>query len=147
MSFVNLMSNDRWSDSDITRRSEAMVRSVISADRETILNRKLQGQALGQYELTPDDLVELQLFNQTVFAAQAAGQAARADRDVLNAALDAEPSYQRLQQPALKPDEEGYEQDVAEREAAQVIIDGASQEVLDLLDLRNPQLEPVPDTP
>lgn len=145
MSFVDLMGHDRWSDADITGRSEAMVRSVISAERETILNRKLQGQALGQYEMTLDDLAELQLFNSTVFSAQAAAAAARVDRDLLHATLDAEPAYQRLQRAPLDPGAEGYEQDAAEREAAQGVIDGLPEPVLDLLALRNPVLEPEPE--
>ena len=48
MSFVNLFSNDIWSDADITRRTEAMVHSVTPAFEETILTRKVMAASMGQ---------------------------------------------------------------------------------------------------
>lgn len=143
-SFINLLANDIWSDADITRRTEAMVRTEFSAEAETILNRKVAGISLSQYTPTPEDLAEMARFKAVVDAAQAAGVAARADMVLLSQTLVYEAAkkrlakttlqdaWDRLQLPEVEPivDQETGEvlnqaevdQDKAERATAQQIV-------------------------
>ena len=147
MSFIDLMASDVWSEADIIRRTEAMVRQYFSADAEKIINRKLQGAALGQYALSAEEMAEVARFNEVVFEARAAGDAARADMAVLNEVLTVEPAFLRLRQPELEPEfgedgqvlnQDALDQDTADRMAAQALVDVASVQVLDLLIRRNP---------
>ena len=143
-SFINLLANDIWTDADITRRTEAMVRTEFSAEAETILNRKVAGISLNQYTPTPEDLAEMARFRAVVDAAQAAGVAARADMVLLSQTLVYEAAkkrlakttlqdaWDRLQLPEVEPivDQETGEvlnqaevdQDKAERAIAQQIV-------------------------
>lgn len=151
MSFIDLMASDVWTDADITRRTEAMVRSRFTEAAELIINRKVQGAALGQYRLTPAEQAEVTAFNAVVFEARQAGEAARADMALLREVLAAEPAYRRLKQPAVAPelDEEGaainqeaLDADAAERAKAQAAMNSVSMPGLELLALRNPEPEP-----
>lgn len=90
MSFVDLMKDDVWTEADITRRTEALVRSEFSVDQETILNRKLQGALSGQYQLSTSDQQDLARFSQVTLAAQQAGTEARASVALLNEAMEIE---------------------------------------------------------
>jgi hypothetical protein len=90
MSFVDLMANDVWTDADIVRRTEAIVRGQFSAEDEQILNRKVMGQVLGQYTLTADEQAELGAFAAATEAARQQGAAARADMALLAQAMDVE---------------------------------------------------------
>lgn len=137
MSFVNLMANDIWSESDIILRTEAMVRSECSASREFILNRKVSGMVLGQYTMTPDEMLELSNFKALVEFAQQAGNEARADMALLLQTMELESAKKRLAEDP-NPDNES---DADERAAAQVIVDSASPEVNNLWNLRNPIIE------
>ena len=143
-SFINLLANDIWSDADITRRTEAMVRTEFSAEAETILNRKVAGISLSQYTPTPEDLAEMARFKEVVDAAHDEGVAARADMVLLSETLVYEAAktrlaqttlqdaWDRLQLPEVEPilDQETGEvlnqaevdQDKAERAAAQQIV-------------------------
>jgi hypothetical protein len=143
-SFINLMTNDIWSDADITRRTEAMIRSEFSLDAETILNRKVIGISIGTYTPTAEDQAEIARYDQVAKAAQAAGVAARADMALLIQVFPLEDakwrlerpglqaSWDRLQLPVVEPiiDEETGEvtnqaevdQDAAERVAAQLVV-------------------------
>jgi len=146
MSFINLMANDIWPDADITRRTEAMVRTEFSLEAETILNRKVAGISLGQYTPTDADLDEMARFKVVVDDAQAAGVAARADMALLLDTMAYETAMKRLAQPLPPEDatDEEKAQDAAERAAAQSVVDAASQQVIDLYELRNPPvIEPV----
>lgn len=146
-SFINLMANDIWSDADITRRTEAMVRTEFSLEAETILNRKVAGISLNQYTPTTEDLAEMARFRTVVDAAQAAGVAARADMALLLATMAYETAMKRLAQPLPPEDatDEEKAQDAAERAEAQAVVDGASQDVVDLYTLRNPPAPPAPE--
>lgn len=117
MSFVNLMGNDIWSDTDITTRTEAMIRSEFSLDAENILNRKVTGMALGVYQLTGDEQAELGRYQVVCEQAKAAGIAARADILLLTAVLAVE-------------------------SGAALLADAAS-DVADLYHLRNPVVEEI----
>lgn len=150
MSFINLMANDIWTDADITRRTEAMVRTEFSAEAEIILNRKVAGISLGQYMPTEADQIEMARFKAVVDAAHDEGVAARADMALLLETMDYETAMRRLEQPFPHSDapEEEIEEDLLERAAAQAVVDAASQDVVDLYDLRNPplpELEPEPE--
>lgn len=142
MSIVNLMANDVWSDADITRRTEAMVRSEFSSDAEAILNRKVSGALLGAYTMTTEDGAEVQRFNAVTLAASMAGVAARADMALLASAMAVEALQQALD--ALPDDEENQDQ----RDALQAEIDTADvdvqQLVLDRSEARNPVAEEEP---
>jgi hypothetical protein len=146
-SFINLMANDIWPDADITRRTEAMVRTEFSLEAETILNRKVAGISLGQYTPTDADLAEMARFKVVVDAAQAAGVAARADMALLLDTMAYETAMKRLAQPLPPEDatDEEKAQDAAERAEAQAVVDGASQAVVDLYSLRNPPAPPAPE--
>lgn len=153
MSFVNLMSNDVWSEHDILRRTEAMVRSEFSVTAETILNRKLQGATMG-IALSPTDMVEIERFQTVVIAAQTEGINARIDMASLQAVLDYEAALARMAQldydgPATVLDGEGNEIPnpaavlwEAEWNAAAQLVGQVSAETVALHALRHPP-EPV----
>lgn len=90
MSFVNLMADDRWSEADIVRRTEALIASEFPPEAQAILNRKATGAALGAYTLTPQDQADLQHFTSVSLVAQQAGIEARAQMALLGRVLDAE---------------------------------------------------------
>jgi len=100
-SFVNLMADDVWSETDMIRRTEAMIRSEFSLELETILNRKVSGMALGTYQPTPQDLAEIARYGEVARAAQAAGMAARADMALLLQVFPLEEAQRRLDRPVL----------------------------------------------
>ena len=146
-SFVNLLANDVWSEADIVRRTESMIRSEFSADQEAILNRKATGAALGQYSLSPAEMADLTRYAQVSEDARQAGDAARADMALLLQVLGVETAERRLDVPMVEPemDEEGnvtnqdaVDADTAELEVAQAVIDGASEEVMAAVEQRRP---------
>ena len=160
MSFIDMMANDVWSDADITNRTEAMVRAVVPVAEELVLNRKIQGAALGQYTLTAGDQAQMALLAQAGFTAQQEGIAARHDMLVLTEVFEVEKAEQRLSLPAVEPilDEEGnvtnqaeIDADAAERAAAQERIDAADDEVMGWVEARRPPVveepEEEPDAP
>ncbi len=137
MSFVDLLGNDVWSEADIVRRTEALVRREFSRDAETILVRKVQGVALG-VPLSAEDEAEVAAFRAVVQSAQAEGVEARADMALLQTVLVHEAALARLALPVV----EGDALDAAEREAAQALVNGASAETLSLYAMRHPVPEP-----
>lgn len=153
-SFVNMFSNDVWSEADIVRRTEAIIHGQFSPEQETILNRKATGAALGQYALTPDEQAELARYAQVSEAARLEGNAARADMALLLQVFEVEAAERRLAQPVVEPelDEDGnvtnqdvIDADEADRTAAQAAVDAASPEVMQWVEARRPPLpEPVP---
>lgn len=132
MSFIDMMANDVWSDADITNRTEAMVRAQVSVADELVLNRKVQGAALGQYQLTPEDEAQMALLAQAGFAAQQEGIAARADMALLLRVLAVEAAIQVLADP------EASEEGIA---FAQERVDAADEEVMSWVDARRPVVE------
>lgn len=137
-SFIDMMSNDVWSDADITTRTEAMVRAVMPMQDELVLNRKVQGAALGEYTLTEQDQVDMARLAQAGFQAQQMGIAARADMALLLRVMEAEKALSRLDRPEVAPDDETFEVDQTERSAAQDVIGEASEEVLWWVEKRRP---------
>lgn len=149
MSFVNLLGNDVWTEHDIVRRTEAMVRSEFSAEAEAILNRKVNGVAFG-LPLSAEDEAEVARFRAVVLGAQMAGVEARADMAKLQAVLDYEVALARLDRPLYEGpdtvlDGEGNETpnpeavaDGLEREAATLVVGQVSEDTLALHALRHP---------
>jgi hypothetical protein len=125
-SFIDLMANDNWSDADIVRRTEAILSSQFPNSQ--ILQRKVQGQMLGQYTLTADEQAQLQAYAAASFAAGADADQARADMDLLRRTWAVEAAQTRLAQPVV----DGDDQDAAERAAAQAVIDAATPDALAL---------------
>lgn len=154
MSFIDMMANDVWSDADITNRTEAMVRAVVPVAEELVLNRKIQGAALGQYTLTAEDEAQMALLAQAGFAAQQEGIAARADMALLLEVFEVEKAEQRLALPIVEPilDEQGnvtnqaeIDADAAERTAAQEKVAASEEEVMGWVEARRPPVVEEPD--
>ena len=147
MSFIDLMANDIWSEADIVRRTEAMIRSAFSAEQEAILNRIATGAALGQYQMSEQETLNLTRYAQVSEDARQAGDAARQDMALLLQVFAVEAAQRRLDQPAVEPetDEQGnvtnqdeLDADEQERAAAQDVIDNASPEVMAVIEQRRP---------
>lgn len=132
-SFIDLMASDVWTDADITRRTEAMIRTEFSLEAETILNRKALGLSLGTYSPTSEEMAEMARYTAMAQLAHDAGIAAREDMALLNAVLALETAHWRLTLPMV----EDSEMDVEERAAAQAVIDGANAGALALFAARN----------
>lgn len=154
MSFIDMMANDVWSDADITNRTEAMVRAVVPVAEELVLNRKIQGAALGEYTLTAEDQAQMAVLAQAGLEAQQAGIAARADMALLLRVFEVEKAEKRLAQPVVVPilDEEGnvtnqdeLDLDTAQRDTAEAVIDAADEEIMGWVEARRPPPEPEPE--
>jgi hypothetical protein len=150
-SFINMLADDIWSEQDITTRTEAMVRSVMPLQDELVLNRKVQGAALGEYTLTAEDQADMAILAQAGFSAQQEGIAARADMALLLEVFAVEVAEKRLAEPVVEPilDEYGevtnqdeIDTDEAERAEAQAVVDAAPAEVMELMEQRRLVEEP-----
>lgn len=117
-SFIDMMASDRWSESDIINRTEAMISAEFTPNQVAIINRVATAAGIGQYQLAAEEQAEIARYNAACLAARDAGNAARADMRLLEQALD--------------------------YEAAQRTIQAASRDVIDLVVLRNPPVA-VPD--
>ena len=156
MSFVDLMANDRWSDADITARTEAMLRSQFSAVDEQILNRDFTGALSGLAPMTPELQARAAAFKAAAEAARLEGVAARADMALLEQVFALEAAQRRLALPQVEPvlsegaepyvtNQAAIDLDVAERAAAQAVVDAASIDAKNLALLRAPVPEPTPE--
>ena len=130
MSFVDLMGSVVWSEADIVRRTEEMVRSSFSAEEEAILNRKTLGAVLGMYQMTPGEQAEMAAFAAVTEQARQAGIEARADMALLSAVMALEDAVRVLQREDATDEE---------RAAAQAVVGAATPEVNALYQARNPQ--------
>lgn len=126
MSFINLMANDDWSDADIVNRTEAMITSQFP--RWMILQRKVMGQMEGQYTLTADESSEYNAYKAYAFQMGADADQARSDMDLLRRTWAVSTAQQRLALPAVDGDDE----DAAERQSAQAVLDAAAPDALNL---------------
>jgi hypothetical protein len=147
MSFVDLLANDVWSENDIITKTEAIIRSEFSQMAETILNRKVLGSVIGQYQLSNEEKQELDKYNKICEFAKIEGQKAREDMDLLYRVFPIEKAELRLRLPVVEEvlDDEGnitnqeqIDQDKAERLKAQAIRDAATIDEINLVNLRNP---------
>ena len=167
-SFVDVMGSTCWSEADIVNRTEAILASQFPASEQMILSRKATGAALGQYALSPAEQQELGAFAAASLAARVAGDAARADMALLTQALAIEAAQARLLRPALgapvappapspQPGQPAppapvadpilvaaYNQDVADRAAAQAVLTAAAAPALALVATRAAANAPPP---
>lgn len=138
MSFINMMANDVWSDSDITNRTEAMIASEFSSVKLAILNRKATGAALGQYQLNAEEASEITRYAELSESARLAGVKAKADMELLLEVFKLEAANARLAlDPSTVPDSE-IAADIEDRRTAQAVVDTASAEAKAIVLLRNP---------
>jgi hypothetical protein len=140
MSFIDLYSNNVFTDAEITRRTELMIRTHFTEEEELILNRKLSAKMSGVYTPTPEEEADFVRFGIVAMQAQQEGIAAKKDNELLKEILRVEPSYLRLREPIVTDD---YE-DQAAREEAQTVVDSASGEVMEWIEKRNPVVEENP---
>lgn len=153
MSFINLLSNDIWTEADITKRTEAIVHSEFSLEEENILHRKVTGSITGLYQLTGEEQRDLQRYTEICELAKQEGIVARKDMALLLKVFDLESAdriLKRIVEPML--DEEGnvinqeeIDLDAQEKVIAQETMNNAASEEMDLFNLRNPVIEKIID--
>lgn len=163
-SFINMLANDVWSDADITNRCRATIESHVPCARQDELRTIMLGHLAQMRAATDAEMAEIMLVKQLTIDAADLGRAARADMALLQSALDYEAAQARLLLPEVtepatvtSTDMDGVTTelpnpsiaaDLAERTAAQALIDGASPETLALLLLRHPppvEVDPLPE--
>lgn len=127
MSFIDLRGDVVWSEADITARTEAMVHAAFSVQEETILNRKVTGTVLGQWQMTPSEQGDLMRYAAVCLQAKQAGAEARADNARLGQALMVEAALRRLA---------GADDPTLTRDQAQAIVDAAPADVQALVTAR-----------
>jgi hypothetical protein len=136
MSFVDMMSNDVWSEADIDNKVQAMIRSRFSE------NDELKAARLARSGQDPEFVATVDAWIATCVQE---GRDASLDMGVLFQVFAVESAERRLALPEVDPsDEDHYAQDAEERAAAQAVIDAASPEVMVWVDARRPPApEPV----
>lgn len=135
-SFVDTMANHIWSDADITRRTEAMIRSEFSVENEHILNRKVLAASVGAYTLTEEEQQEVERYTNVTMNARVAGVAAREDMQLLLKAFPIEEAQQRLNRPQLSVAWDRFQQPVVEQE-----LDPSTGEVMNASEVEQDQIE------
>jgi hypothetical protein len=162
MSIINLLKNDVWSERDIVEAGRAETARHISRERQHDLQTIMLGHVSGLRPATTAQMAEILEVKALSEAQAIEDDAARADMALLQTALDHEAALARLlREPVTEPltmtvtDVDGGKTeisnpavavDLAERKAAQALIDGAGPATLALLALRHPPLpEPVVD--
>jgi len=153
--FINLLANDVWSDADIDNRVRSIVAGVVSVERQDELRTIMLGHIAQMRAATASEMGEIILVKTVTEAAADAGRQARADMALLSQAMAYEAAQARLARPPfdgpatvmqsagldanqVEVPNPAIQADTAERAAAQAVIDGAPQAVLDLLALRHP---------
>ena len=145
------MANDVWSEADIKTRLHTEIRSVISEQAETELNRALQGAIMKMHVLTASEQKMLMGFKAATDRVAALGATARADSVLLTKTLAHEKAAKRLNEPPYilsntEPDVFGEVSlqalDDQERNAALLVVTAATQDVLELVGLRYEQNNP-----
>lgn len=131
MSFVNLMASDVWSDADINNRVQAIIRGQFSAEDELKAARLAR-----KSDANADDLAFVAAVDAVIVEAVEEGRQARADNALLVAVLAYEDAA-RIVATSEDPDE---------IDAAQAVIDAATDEVKALVAERNPP-QPEPENP
>lgn len=142
MSFINMLANDVWSDQDISRRVQGMIRSKFTQEDE------LKAARLARKEdKTESEVAFIREVDATIAAALQEGHSAKIDMDLLSKALNIE-ECQRIV--AIPIPEQVFDEDNQVINQTQIdihlrvakncqdVIDSASKEVLALIALRNP---------
>lgn len=142
MSFVDMMSNYIWSKADIDNKVQAMIRSKFSE------NDELKAARLARSSQDPEFVAAVDAW---IAHCVEEGRDALQDMNTLHQVFAVEAAERRLSLPVVEPelDSEGsplnqdvFDQDVAERDAAQAVIDVATPEVMQWVDARRPPSEP-----
>ena len=158
MSQVNLLGNQAWPDATINAAITALIRQTYSADDELKAARLARKAAP-----TEADLAFVAAVDACIADALAQGELLRSDAKLLDSVLEYESAVAWLEKP-VEPEfidchvdevttqepNPLYAQDVANRAAAQAVLDGASDDTKDLFALRYPPApapEPVIEEP
>lgn len=138
MSFIDMMANDVWSDLDIDAKVQAMIRSRYSP------NDELKAARLARSGENPEFVAAVDAW---IAQCVSEGRQARDDMALLQQVFKVEDAERRLALPAMEPElnEEGnvtnqdaIDADKAERVEAQAVIDAASLEVMQWVEVRRP---------
>ena len=132
--FINLLSNDVWSEADILARGRALIAAQVSTVRQQELQTIMLGHMAQMRTATPEELAEIALVGQITEAQAFENAQARFDMALLLAVMAYEVAAARLALPVV----DGDEADALDRAAAQIVVDAATPEVLDLYALRHP---------
>lgn len=154
MSIVNLLKNDIWSEADIINAGRAAIYSQISFDRQQELQTIMLGHIAGMRTATMEELTEIAQVQAVTEAQASANAAARADMALLNDVLAYEAALDRLTCAVIDgpltiehTDLNGLVSDIPnpaiavdaeERDAAEAVINAASEETHVLYVLRHP---------
>lgn len=141
MSYVNLLANDVWSESDITNRGRAIIESRVSEARQNELRTIMLGHIAQMRVASPEELGEIMQVQALTEQAVLDNIDARADVLLLAQVMELEAAIARLAKEPLPDDEV----DTSERQLAGLIVAAAQMlpQVMDLYALRNPVPEPV----
>lgn len=150
MSFVDLMKNDIWSNLDIDRKVQNLIRSKFSQEDE------LKAARLSRLsDSSAEDLSFISSVDSWVHYCISEGRKARKDNALLKEVIDFELAKNRLSQPVveLEYSEDGqvlnqseYDKDNEERDTAKSIVDDATEDVVSLYLIRNPELDETEET-
>ncbi len=142
MSFINMMVSDYWSDLDINRRVQSLIRFQFTAEDE------LKAARLARQETKTDaEAAFIASVDAAITAALTEGATARSDMALLKDVLHVEDCMRIVALSAIPPalDDQGavtnqdsIDADVAAKSAAQAVIDAASDPVKSLVAERNP---------
>jgi outer membrane protein assembly factor BamA len=147
MSFVDLMANDIWSDTDINNKVQALIRSQYSEQDELKASRLARNS-----DISANDLLFIANLDAWISSCVNEGRNARSDMQLLLQVISLEQAQARLSQPEVQPelDEEGnvlnqqqLDEDKQAREQAQAVLDGATADTWALYLQRNPVVEVV----
>lgn len=149
MSIINLLANDVWSEADIMAHGRAVIAAQCSLDRQQELQTIMLGHIAGMRTATMEEMAEIAQVQAVTQAQVIANAEARADMALLNDVLAYEAALERLTcapitEPATIMEGEievpnpWIAHDAQERAEAQDLIDGASEDTLDLYALRHP---------
>lgn len=164
MSYVDLMSNVRWTDADHVNWSETYVESKVPHRVEHILLRRTLALLIHLLlsSLPPDDPLQTEfgalavppdptqigeiLLAASIFQeAEVRQNTGRSDAELLNSALDVEQAQDRLALPAVATivddignviNQADVDADSAQRAAAQAVVSAASSDVMNLVAIR-----------
>ena len=163
MSFIDMLGNEVWSESDIMTRGREVINAQVSVARQDELRTIMLGHIAGMRVASPEEMAEIGLVQQVTEQQALDNNAARADNALLAAVLTHEAALARLALPEViepatvlvvgmdgietEAPNPAIEQDAAERADATIKAANASVEVVALYALRNSVPVEVPDAP
>lgn len=140
MSFIDLMSNDVWTDVDIDNRVNLLIRSKVSENDELKAARLYRSGSSEPFAYYVDSWIEWCIGQ---------GRQARLDKLLLEQVLDLERAYARLDQPTVVPETDSsgniinqaeIDLDTQQRVSAQETISNSSTEAKELYLKRHPEV-------